>query len=80
MIHHWKALDLLEITDFEYHDDQTYIGEIIPSQTPIDLVYFSLRFYVVRPLSSVAKKFKWNILIIDFFVNFLLFFLCTALT
>ena len=70
MIHHWKALGLLEITDFEYHDDQTYIGEIIPSQTPIDVVYFSLMFYVVRPLSSVAKEFKWNILLIDFLLIF----------
>ena len=32
MIHHWKDLDL-EITDFEYHHDPTYTGEIIPSQT-----------------------------------------------
>ena len=32
MIHRWKALDL-EITDFEYHADQTPSGEIIPSQT-----------------------------------------------
>ena len=32
MIHHWKGLDL-EITDFEYHDDPTCRGEIIPSQT-----------------------------------------------
>ena len=32
MIHHWKGLDF-ENTDFEYHRDQTYTGEIIPSQT-----------------------------------------------
>ena len=32
MIHHSKGLDL-EITDFEYHHDPTYIAEIIPSQT-----------------------------------------------
>ena len=32
MIHHWKGLDL-EITDFTYHHDLTYTGEIIPSQT-----------------------------------------------
>ena len=32
MIHHWKGLDL-EITDFEYHQDPTYTGEITPSQT-----------------------------------------------
>ena len=32
MIHHWKGLDL-DITDFEYHDDPTYTGEIIPSET-----------------------------------------------
>ena len=43
MIYHWKALDLESIVS-EYHDDQTYIGEIIPSQTPIDVVYFSLLF------------------------------------
>ena len=42
-MHHWEALDL-EIIDSEYHDDQTYIGEIIPSQTPIDVVYLSLIF------------------------------------
>ena len=43
MINHWKCLDL-EITEFEYHDEQTYIGEIIPSQAPIDVVYFLLIF------------------------------------
>ena len=32
MIHHSKGLDL-EITDFEYHHDLTYTGEIIPSQS-----------------------------------------------
>ena len=32
MIHHWKGHDL-EITDFEYHDDPTYTGEITPSET-----------------------------------------------
>ena len=32
MIHHWKGLDL-EITAFEYHRDQTYTGEFLPSQT-----------------------------------------------
>ena len=32
MILHSKGLDL-ETTDFEYHHDQTYTGETIPSQT-----------------------------------------------
>ena len=32
MIHHLKGFDL-EVTDFEYHHDLTYIGEILPSQT-----------------------------------------------
>ena len=32
MIHHWKGFDL-EITDFNYHHDQTPSGETIPSQT-----------------------------------------------
>ena len=31
MIYHSKGLDL-EITDFGYHHDPTYTGEIIPSQ------------------------------------------------
>ena len=32
MIYHWKTYDL-EITEFEYHSDLTYTGEITPSQT-----------------------------------------------
>ena len=32
MIYHSKGHDL-EITDVEYHDDPTYTGEILPSQT-----------------------------------------------
>ena len=32
MIRHWRRFDL-EITDFEYHYDQTYAGETKPSQT-----------------------------------------------
>ena len=31
MIHRWKGLDL-DITEFDYRDDQTPSGEIIPSQ------------------------------------------------
>ena len=32
VIYHWKAYDF-EITEFEYHCDLTYTGEITPSQT-----------------------------------------------
>ena len=32
MIHHSKCLDL-EITDFQYHHDPTYTGDITPTQT-----------------------------------------------
>ena len=56
MIHDWKALDL-EITDFEYHDDQTYIGEIISSQTPIDVVYFLINFLCCMAIVRICKKF-----------------------
>ena len=31
MKHHWTGFDL-EITDFEYHHNATYTGEIIPYQ------------------------------------------------
>ena len=34
MIYHWKAYDF-EITEFEYHCDLTYTGEITPSETLI---------------------------------------------
>ena len=32
MIHHSKGLDM-EIVDFEYRCDVTFLGEIIPSET-----------------------------------------------
>ena len=45
MINHSKGIDL-EITDFEYHDDRTYTGEVMPSQS--SRCYTFIIFYHAR--------------------------------
>ena len=55
MIHHWKCFDL-EMTDFEYHHDPTYTGEIIPSQTlnlkHVENIKFQINLYVIHHSKS----------------------------
>ena len=59
MIYHSKGLDL-EITDFEYHDDPTYTGEIMPSQSSrcYTLIIFYTRDGVDQPMSFVEASQK----------------------